>query len=244
MNERRQAIILAAGQGKRLRPLTDDVPKTLLEVGGEPILEHVLRALEANNYERAVVVTGFGREQIEDHCTPRESIEVEFVHNEEFASTNNIYSLWLANEYATDGFTLVNSDTIFPAESLGELQRADGSRLLVDVGEELEDEEMQVAFASDHMETIGKALDGGETGVYLDEGDGEYIGVSKFTAEDAALLFEHIEEFIDRGEVGEWYEAAFDDLFDDREIGYVEVGEPWAEIDTPEDLERARERWE
>lgn len=244
MNERRQAIILAAGQGKRLRPLTDDVPKTLLEIGGEPILEHVLRALEANDYERAVVVTGFGREQIEDYCTPRESIEVEFVHNEEFASTNNIYSLWLANEYATDGFTLVNSDTIFPAESLGELQRADGSRLLVDVGKELEDEEMQVAFASDHIETIGKALDGGKTGVYLDDGDGEYIGVSKFTAEDAALLFEHIEEFIDRGEVGEWYEAAFDELFDDREIGYVEVGEPWAEIDTPEDLKRARDRWE
>lgn len=243
MDERRQAIILAAGQGKRLEPLTDDTPKTLLEVGGRPIIEHILRALEANDYERAVVVTGFGREQVEDHCLPRESLEIEFVHNAEYDSTNNIYSLWLANEYAADGFTLINSDTLFSAESLGQFQQAEGSALLVDIDGELADEEMQVAFGSDRIETIGKALDGGDTGVYLDGGDAEYIGVSKFTPDDASRLFEHIEGFIDREEVGEWYEAAFDRLFEEREIGYFRIEEPWTEIDTRKDLERARERW-
>jgi L-glutamine-phosphate cytidylyltransferase len=245
MDDQSQAIILAAGRGTRLRPLTDDTPKTLLEIDEHGILEHILQALETNGYERAVIVTGFESEQIRDHCTPRQSIDIEFVHNEDYASTNNIYSLWLAKEYALEGFTLINADTLFPPESLRQLQQRDESALLVDSEKELEDEEMQVAFGSDHIETIGKNLDGedGSTGVYLDDGDGEYIGVSKFTAEDAALLFEHIEEFIDRGEVGEWYEAAFDELFDDREIGYVQINEPWAEVDTQEDLERARELW-
>ena len=232
MNGRRQAIILAAGQGKRLRPLTDETPKTLLDVGGIAILEHILRALEANDYERAVVVTGFGNEQVEAHCRSHDSLDVEFVHNDQFASTNNIYSLWLAKEYATEGFTLVNSDTIFPTNSLGELQEM-GSGLLVDTEKELDDEEMQVAFDADTITDISKEIDG----------DGEYIGVSKFTAEDATKLFEHIEAFVDRGDVNDWYEAAFDRLFDETAVGFVPVAGPWAEIDTSEDLEAARRQW-
>ena len=121
MNSQRQAVVLAAGQGKRLRPLTEDTPKTLLDVGERAILEHILDALEATGYERVVVVTGFGNEQVKEHCRTHEALDVEFVHNERFATTNNIYSLWLAREHATDGFTLVNSDTLFPAESLGVL---------------------------------------------------------------------------------------------------------------------------
>lgn len=233
MNSQRQAVVLAAGQGKRLRPLTEDTPKTLLDVGERAILEHILDALEATGYERVVVVTGFGNEQVKEHCRTHEALDVEFVHNERFATTNNIYSLWLAKEYATEGFTLINSDTIFPQTSLAELQGMEGSALLVDTEKELDEEEMQVAFGSDTIADIGKEIDG----------SGEYIGVSKFTAEDADVLFEHIEAFIAHDEVNEWYEAAFDRLFDDVPVGFVRIDEPWAEIDTPEDLERARARW-
>ncbi|WP_256686329.1 sugar phosphate nucleotidyltransferase [Halococcus qingdaonensis] len=233
MNGRRQAIVLAAGQGKRLRPLTDETPKTLLNVGEHAILEHILQALETTGYERVVVVTGFGNEQIETHCQPREELDVEFVHNDQFASTNNIYSLWLAKEYALDGFTLINSDTIFSAASLSELQDTSGSALLVDTEKELDDEEMQVAFGLDTISDISKEIDG----------DGEYIGVAKFTAEHATTLFEHIEEFIERDAVNDWYEAAFDRLFDDADVGFVRIDESWAEIDTPDDLEHAREQW-
>ncbi|WP_331234316.1 phosphocholine cytidylyltransferase family protein [Natronorarus salvus] len=245
MNDDRRAIVLAAGQGKRLQPLTDETPKTLLDVGSQSILDHILDSLEANGYEEAVVVTGFGREQVEAHCDAREGIGIEFVHNADYDTTNNIYSLWLAREYAEGGFTLINADTLFPASSLEKLCAAEGSALLVDTEQDLDDEEMQVAFGSDHIETIGKNLDSEnrETGVYLEDGDGEYIGVSRFTAEDTTLLFGHIEEFVERGAVTDWYEAAFDRLFDEREIGYVEVDDTWMEIDTPEDLERARTRW-
>lgn len=245
MDDKRHAIILAAGQGKRLQPLTEDTPKTLLNVNGQLILEYILQTLEANEYERAIIVTGFKRDQIEDYCTPRESLDIEFVHNEKYASTNNIYSLWLAREYAAEGFTLINSDTLFSADSLRRLQEADESALLVDTEKQLEDEEMQVVFESDYIETIGKDLDSENksTGVYLEDGDGEYIGVSTFTAEDATLLFEQIQKFVEREEVTEWYEAAFDHLFNGRKIGYVKIEEPWIEIDTQADLEQARDQW-
>ncbi|UPM41900.1 sugar phosphate nucleotidyltransferase [Halocatena salina] len=226
-----QAIILAAGQGRRLQPLTDDTPKTLLDVGEQAILEHILQALETNGYERVVIVTGFESEQIRDHCRSRESLEIEFVHSERFDSTNNIYSLWLARDYALDGFTLINSDTLFPASSLSKLQQNDGSALLVDPETEQTGEEMVVAFDGDDIEAIGKDLSGGAA---------EYIGLSKFTAEDASVLFEHIGDFIEQEEVNGWYEGAFDRLFDDVSVGFVETDGPWIEIDTEEDLSEAR----
>lgn len=228
----KQAIILAAGQGRRLRPLTEDTPKTLLEVGGHAILEHILQALETNGYERAVIVTGFESEQIRAHCCPRESLEIEFVHSERYDSTNNIYSLWLAREHATDGFTLINSDTLFPASSLSELQQIDRSALLVDPETEQTGEEMLVAFDDTDIDAIGKELS---------DGAAEYIGLSKFTAEDASVLFDHIGDFIEREEVNGWYEGAFDLLFDDVDVGFVEADGPWIEIDTQEDLSQAKE---
>lgn len=230
-----QAIVLAAGQGKRLRPLTDDTPKTLLEVGENAILEHILRALETNGYERAIVVTGFESEQIRAHCRPRESLEIEFVHSERFDSTNNIYSLWLAREYAANGFTLINSDTLFPTESLSKLQQANRSALLVDRGTEHTDEEMLISFGQNGaIDSIGKDLT---------DGNAEYIGVSKFTAADADVLFDHIDRFIEQEAVNEWYEAAFDRLFEDVDVGFVPVDGSWIEIDTQEDLSRAKELW-
>lgn len=229
-----QAIILAAGQGKRLQPLTDETPKTLLDVGDHAILEHILQRLESNGFERAVIVTGFESEQIRAHCRPRQSLEIEFVHSDRFDSTNNIYSLWLAQEYAEEGFTLINSDTLFPTAALAELQRVDGSALLIDPETERTGEEMLVSFNGDGIDTIGKEITGG---------DGEYIGVSKFTSTDARMLFDHIGEFIERGEVNEWYEAAFDRLFGETDIGIVQVEDPWIEIDTREDLSQAEELW-
>lgn len=229
-----QAIILAAGQGKRLQPLTDETPKTLLDVGGHAILEHILQCLEMNGYKRAVIVTGFESEQIRAHCRERGSLEIEFVHSERFDSTNNIYSLWLAREYAAGGFTLINSDTLFPSAALAELQRVDGSALLVDPTSERTGEEMLVSFNGTGIDTIGKEITAG---------DGEYIGVSKFSAADAELLFDHIEAFIERGEVNEWYEAAFDHLFGEADVGIVPIEKPWIEIDTQEDLSQAEELW-
>ncbi|MFC6837278.1 phosphocholine cytidylyltransferase family protein [Halomarina ordinaria] len=237
MNERDHAVVLAAGRGRRLRPLTDDTPKTLLEVGRLPILGHILRALDADGYRTVTMVTGYRDEEIRAYCEETADVDLafEYVHNEDFDTTNNIYSLWLARDHLRDGFTLVNSDTVFPSSFLRSLSTADGSRLVVDCEKDLGDEEMCVAIEDGRITAIGKDLA---------DPDGEYIGVCKFTADCADRLVDHLDAFIDDGRVDEWYEAVFAHLFDEREVGYVEASNPWIEIDDADDLETARDRWE
>ena len=112
------ALLLAAGTGSRLRPLTLDAPKCLTEVGGESILARLVDSLRLNGIRRLVVVTGYL-----DHCIRNflqqnaSDIEIEYVFNPDYRTTNNIYSLWLAQQAIKDPFVLIESDLVF-ADSL------------------------------------------------------------------------------------------------------------------------------
>lgn len=235
MNEFDHAVVLAAGRGRRLRPLTDDTPKTLLRVGRAPILGHIFEALEETGYRTVTMVLGYEAEQIRSYCEEEEyDFEFEYVYNEEFASTNNIYSLWLARERLLDGFTLINSDTVFPSAFLDDLTSVDGSRLVIDRQKQLADEEMCVRIRDGRLRAIGKELD---------DASGEYIGVGKLTADCAERLVAYLDEYVDDGRVDEWYEAVFDRLFDERDVGYVDARSAWIEIDDFDDLEAARADW-
>jgi choline kinase len=235
VNEFDHAVVLAAGRGRRLRPLTDDTPKTLLDVGEQPILGHIFEALDEAGYRTVTMVLGHEADQIRGYCEESAyDFEFEYVHNEVFADTNNLYSLWLARERLLDGFTLVNSDTVFPPAFLDDLSSADGSQLLVDRQKRLDDEEMCVRIREDRLQTIGKELD---------DPSGEYIGVCKFTADCAERLVAYLDEYVENDRVDEWYESVFDLLFDEREVGYVEARGAWIEIDDFDDLEAARTDW-
>lgn len=234
MDQFDHAVILAAGLGRRLQPLTDDRPKTLLDVGEKPILGHIFDALAENDYSHVTMVVGYEADQIQKYCESVSEFSFTFVHNEDYASTNNLYSLWLARDRLVDGFTLINADTVFSPEVLERLTDVDGSALVVDEEKELGDEEMAVDIAGGELVDIGKEIDG----------DGEYIGVCKFDSEDARRLVEYLDRFIEEGRTGEWYEHAFQSLFEDEEIGYVDVRGEWIEIDDPDDLEKGQKNWQ
>lgn len=234
MDQCDHAVILAAGLGRRLQPLTDDRPKTLLEVGEKPILGHIFDALAENGYDYVTMVVGFEAEQIREYCQSFSEFSFTFVHNEDYASTNNLYSLWLARNRLGDGFTLINADTVFPPTVLQRLTEANGSALVVDKEKDLGSEEMAVDIDGGELVDIGKEL----------AGDGEYIGVAKFDSEDASRLVEYLDAFIEDGRTGEWYEHAFQSLFEDVEIGYVDVTGEWIEIDDADDLKEGRENWQ
>lgn len=225
------AVILAAGIGRRLQPLTDETPKTLLEVGDRPILGHILDALVAADYERVTVVTGFKAEQIRAFCEEYDELEFEYVHSDAFRETNNSYSLWLAREGLHEGFTLVNSDTLFPTDSLERLREHDGSALVVDATKELDEEEMKVRVEDGRVVGVGKELE---------RADGEYIGVCKFGPEEAAALIRQLDDLVEAGRTNEWYEAAFDRLVPDHPLETVEARDDWIEIDDRDDLRAAR----
>lgn len=113
------ALLLAAGTGSRLRPLTLDAPKCLTEVSGEPILGRLVDNLRLQGIKRLVVVTGYL-----DHCI-REflkenaaDMQLDYVFNPVYQTTNNIYSLWLARKTIEEPFVLLESDLVFEASML------------------------------------------------------------------------------------------------------------------------------
>lgn len=228
------AVVLAAGIGRRLQPLTDETPKTLLDVDDRPILGHILDALVVADYERVTVVTGFEADQVRAFCEEYDELTFEYVHSDAFRETNNSYSLWLAREQLHEGFTLVNSDTLFPSDCLERLREHDGSALVVDAAKELDEEEMRVRVEDGRVVGVGKELD---------HADGEYIGLCKFEPEEATALVRHLDDLVERGRTNEWYEAAFDRLVPDRPLSVVEVRDGWIEIDDREDLRTARRLW-
>lgn len=92
-----QAVILAAGTASRLRPLTEHCPKCLLQIGGKTLLERTIEAITGSGINEITVVTGYLKDMIVTFLNEHyPNLTFHFIHNEDYASTNNIFSLWLA----------------------------------------------------------------------------------------------------------------------------------------------------
>ena len=123
----RKAVILAAGVGDRLRPLTDRLPKCLVPVNGVPILVNTLTHLADSGIKETVIVVGHLKEKILERIGGRfRGMKIIYVESERYATTNNIYSLWLAREYLDDDILLLEADVYFERELLDSLLRAGG----------------------------------------------------------------------------------------------------------------------
>ena len=109
-----QAVILAAGIGKRLRPLTEKTPKCLVEVNGKPILINTLENLESRGVDEVVLVVGYLREKVYERIGYRFGrMKISYVENPDYENTNNVYSVWLARERLDRDTILLECDTYF-----------------------------------------------------------------------------------------------------------------------------------
>jgi choline kinase len=241
-------MILAAGAARRLRPDTDQLPKTLLPVAGETtILDIALRNLAAVGVTDVVIVVGHAAATIADRAASLEcshGVTLELVHNERALEWNNAYSLWLAREHFGAGVMLVNGDTVHPVtveKSLLAAREADGTShpdliLAVDNVKRLADEEMKVVVDSRGLlARINKNLD--PASAY-----GEYIGATLIEASAAAPLASALEATW-RRDPGLYYEDGYQELADrGGEIAVAPIGAvDWVEVDNHDDLRRARE---
>ena len=118
-----KAVILAAGIASRLRPLTDTTPKCLLKVGERCLLQRAFDALLQNGFREFVIVTGYRQQQIVNFLEAHyPALEVTFIYNEKYASTNNIYSLWLTRPYVDkEDILLLDSDILFDPQIVAKL---------------------------------------------------------------------------------------------------------------------------
>src|SRR5579862_8066152 len=188
---------MAAGAGRRLRPDTDHLPKTLLPVAGEAtILDIGLRNLAAAGLTDVVIIVGYAASAIADRVPAlerRHGVALELVHNDRAEEWNNAYSLWLAREYFSRGVLLVNGDTVHPMSVENSvLGRIAGhpspapppGRLVIAIDDvkQLADEEMKVTLnPAGLMTAITKLMDPAQA-------HGEYMGVTLIEPSAAAGL--------------------------------------------------------
>jgi choline kinase len=235
-------LVLAAGAGRRLQPLTDDLPKTLLTVDGErTILDIALGNLKRAGLDDVAVVTGFAAHRIDERKQALEQdhgVNLELVFNDRAEEWNNAYSLWIAREQLRGGAILVNGDTVHPASVEETVLAARGPAIVLaaDTEKALGEEEMKLHVTDDgFMDRINKALDPSTA-------RGEYIGVTLIEAEGAEPLADSLEATW-RRDPGLYYEDGYQE-FADRggRIGIAPIGQvDWVEVDDHDDLARARE---
>jgi choline kinase len=235
-------IVLAAGAGRRLRPLTDALPKALAPVDGDrTILDFTLANFAQVGLTDVVVVVGFAASAVVERVPgleKRHGVSLELVHNAKAEEWNNAYSLWCARDHFASGFVLANGDTLHPADVERTLLASshDGVVLALDDVDSLGEEEMKVSV--DHTAAVTRITKLMDPSAAV----GEYIGISRVPPSAAGALTHALEETWRRNP-DLYYEDGFQVMVDrgDR-IEVASIGAtPWTEVDDHVDLARARE---
>lgn len=230
-----KAIILAAGIGSRLWPLTKAKPKCLVKVAGRPILEYQIDAYKQAGIKEVIVVIGYAGDSIIEFCKHIKGIEITFVVNELFESTNNMYSLWLAKNFIKgEPFLLSNGDVALDESIISRIvEDARADLIAVDVDSYIQ-ESMKISLnGRGYIAAISKSI--GSSAAY-----GVSIDVYKFSSDSSVELFETIGRIVEvEGNRNEWTEIALDQLFNSQAIESepFDIGDSrWVEVDNYDDL--------
>jgi choline kinase len=243
-----KAIIVAAGMGRRLAPYTDDRPKCLVEVNGRSILERQLEAYRMAGVDDVVIVRGYQKERIQFDGA-------RYFDNDDFANNNILCSLFYAEAAMEGGFLFSYSDIVFRPEVVRAALATEGDFALVIDRRWYEAYEGRLHHPVDEAEVArvenGKVVRVGKKTMPGTEATGEFIGLAHFSAAAAEKMKKR---FWERkralsgkpyGRASRFEVAYLTDLLNDL-IDSGEVMRPafidgnWREIDTVEDLERAK----
>jgi choline kinase len=235
-----KAVILAAGQGTRIRAVHGEHPKCLIEVDDKTILDHQIDGLLRAGIETIAIVVGYEKQQIMRHVHGRigrrRMPKIEFIENPAFAITNNIYSLLLARDWiGGDGFVCLNADVIFDPQVLISAVKTDSPVSMI-VDREWRDETMKVIISNGRVVRMSKKIS-------KQEFSGTYIGITVFDQAVNALFFARMQNLVEAGRVNEFFNVAVQELVDEGlRVGFTTTaGAPWAEIDDPLDLTFAQQ---
>ena len=233
----RTALLLAAGTGSRLQPLTDDLPKCLTDVNEITILERLVRGLESWGFERLVVVVGHLDGCLRDFLDSLGSgLTIEYVSSTRYRTTNNITSLWAARHAIREPFLLLECDLIFDDDLLGTMLEADRiavSRILPWMN--------GTTVSLDHSQQVIRFHMGEDTAP--EEHTHKTVNIYSFSRTSWQRITQRLEEFISAGRVNEYYEAVFAELVDQGQLSLEAVffdNQRWFEIDTLADLHEAK----
>lgn len=228
-----KALILAAGLGTRLRPITDTRPKSMVEVNGKPILFKQIDNLLENGIEDITVIAGYRSEMMVEAINKFYK-NIKIIINDVYDKTNNMYSAYMAIDDMYDNeFLLMNADVYYDSGILEELVKNDyKNSIVVEVGI-YNDENMKVTCVDGRVTDISKAIS--EDNAY-----GVSIDVYKFSKEGSKVFYEKVKEIIeDKKEINQWTEVALNEVLKLVEFNPCPLEGRWMEIDNHEDLVKA-----
>lgn len=233
-------VILAAGIGSRLAPVTDTQPKCLTDLNGESLIIRVVKQfLEKQNVEKIFVVVGYLGDQVSEALSPYGD-RVQTVDNEAFRSTNNLYSFSLTSKYldSSNSLILLNGDCAYDDEIIEAITetQADSSQVVSDSGTYME-ESMKIS-----VDDTGRIKHIAKT-ITEDEAYATSIDLYRLTPADKDTLLAKAAEIFETSGLNTWTEVALDECFADSSIYALPLdiaGHRWYEIDNLEDLEAAQ----
>ncbi|MBL7960803.1 phosphocholine cytidylyltransferase family protein [bacterium] len=234
-----KAIILAAGQGKRLLPLTQDTPKTLLNISGTTILEYQLVTLASCNVKEVVLVGGFRVDKLKDYADRYIALhgldlKLKVINNKDYAITNNLYSLWLAKDEMTSDFLVINGDNVFDRRAIVKMiqQKDITAAVAIHKNPGYDDEDMKVRIAGSNVVEISKGIDNLAA-------NGESIGLRLFRGKGvAAFKYAMDIAMIEDVKRNAYFVRAIQHMIDmGHNVGFTDVTEfKYGELDFFEDL--------
>ena len=229
------AVLLAAGTGTRLYPLTQNMPKCLTLVNGISILERLVSCLNQHGFKRLIVVTGYLENRIRAILGNRVgNMAIDYIFSPLYKTTNNIYSLWMAREIITDPFLLIESDLVFCRSLLDDMLYPD--RIAV--------ARMQ-PWMNGSTVTVNqfKRVTRFHSGARLfDDIRYKTVNIYSFSLSSWHDIAERLDRYISAGRVNDYYEAVFAEMVADGSLSLQTVSfdsKPWYEIDTIADLAEA-----
>jgi choline kinase len=229
-----KAIILSAGQGKRLSPLTDARPKCLVELSGRSVLHWQLHNLVLAGVTEAVVVTGFSADAVEAEIAGLDltGIKVRTLFNPFFSVTDNLATCWMARAEMVGDFLILNGDTLFEPAIAASLLAAPPAAITVTV-------DRKESYDADDMKVQTDGLALRDIGKTIETFDAESIGFLRFDAEGAALFVRTVEAAMRvPHSLRRWYLSIIAEIAQAHDVVRVHSieGLQWAEMDVPEDL--------
>lgn len=230
------ALLLAAGTGSRLFPLTKNSPKCLTLVNEKSIIERLVNNLKKQGFKRLVIVTGHEKDSIMDFLGSKSgNLAIEYVHSPLYRSTNNIYSLWLARHIINEPFVLFESDLVLNTSLLNEMVFPNKMAIA----------KMQpwlngTTVSVNKLNQITK-FQKGTTSTYSDIRY-KTVNIYSFSLSSWLAIVKRLNKYIAEGNVNCYYETIFSEMIADESLSLESVlfdHKPWYEIDTIHDLVEA-----
>ncbi|MBT4730430.1 phosphocholine cytidylyltransferase family protein [Candidatus Woesearchaeota archaeon] len=243
-------IIVSAGQGTRLRPLTNNKPKCMVEYNGKPIIDYILDAAEYCHIKDISIVNGYKKDMLESHLKDRGCT---FFTNKEFYKTNMVYTLFNAKEFMSGDIIISYADIVYRPKILERLMASNADFSVVVDKDWKELWSLRMESPLEDAETLkiqdGHIIELGKKPNSYNEIEGQYIGlikISKFALPKFIKFYENLDKAknYDGKDYNNMYMTSLIQMIIDNvmDVTPVFINGGWIEIDSTEDIKAYNEK--